>query len=148
MRISRESVFRLANYILGKQGPMTAMKLQKLLYYSQAWSLVWDEKTIFSKKIKAWANGPIIPEVYQRHKGKFKLEKNFFSSKKKADFTTEQQETIHAVLKGYGNKSAFYLSELTHQEDPWKNARQGIKPGERSNIEITHASMAEYYSSL
>jgi hypothetical protein len=34
----------VAAYILSRQGRMTAMKLQKLVYYSQAWSVVWDER--------------------------------------------------------------------------------------------------------
>ena len=148
MRITKENVFSLAHYILQKQGSMTAMKLQKLLYYSQAWSLVWDEKPIFTQRIEAWASGPVVPEVYRLHKGEFKLPKNFFSKRKKVSFTAEQRDTIRAVLEGYGNKSAFYLSELTHQEDPWKNAREGLRPAERSNREITHSAMVEYYSSL
>lgn len=148
MSTSKESVYRLANYILEKQGAMTAMKLQKLLYYSQAWSLVWDEKPLFSQRIEAWANGPIVPEVYKKHKGRFNLPKRFFSIKHKSQFTTEQKETINAVLEGYGDKGSFELSELTHREAPWKNARKGLEPGERGNREITHAAMAEYYSSL
>lgn len=36
------SVFDVATYILQKRGDMSCMKLQKLCYYAQAWSLVWD----------------------------------------------------------------------------------------------------------
>lgn len=53
-----------------------------------------------------------------------------------------------AVLRHYGDKEAYWLSELTHNEDPWKNARHDIEPGVRSNRVITHAAMAEYYGSL
>jgi len=52
---------------------MTAMKLQKLAYYSQAWSLVWDEKALFPEKIEAWANGPVVRALYDRHRGMFKV---------------------------------------------------------------------------
>ena len=51
----------VAAYILQKKGEMTAMKLQKLVYYSQAWSVVWDERPLFHEKIEAWANGPVVP---------------------------------------------------------------------------------------
>ncbi|MDY6802276.1 MAG: DUF4065 domain-containing protein, partial [Cyanobacteriota bacterium] len=54
-------VMDVAAYILKKLGPLSAMKLHKLLYYSQAWSLVWDEQPLFSERIEAWANGPVIP---------------------------------------------------------------------------------------
>ena len=48
----------VAAYILSKQGTMTAMKLQKLVYYAQAWPLVWDEKPLFREKIEAWGTAP------------------------------------------------------------------------------------------
>lgn len=67
------SVYDVASYILRKQGPMTAMKLQKLVYYAQAWSLVWDERPIFKGRIEAWANGPVAPELYLWHRGEFQL---------------------------------------------------------------------------
>jgi len=54
----------VAIYIMEQCGPMTAMKLQKLVYYSQAWHLVWDEEPLFSDPIEAWANGPIVRSLY------------------------------------------------------------------------------------
>ena len=64
-------VFDVAKYILEKQGSMTTMKLQKLVYYSQAWSVVWDEKPIFEERIEAWASGPVVRELYEEHRGMF-----------------------------------------------------------------------------
>jgi uncharacterized phage-associated protein len=139
------SVHDVAAYILRKQGPITAMKLQKLLYYCQAWSLVWDEKPLFRSRIEAWANGPVVPDVYARHRGKFKL--TSWDGDATALSLTEK-ETVDAVLKFYGDKSSQWLSDLTHQEDPWKNARAGLNAGDRSSCLISHASMAEYYSSV
>ena len=57
------NVFDAAAYILEKQGAMTAMMLQKLVYYAQAWSLVWDQRPLFGNKIEAWANGPVCPRT-------------------------------------------------------------------------------------
>ena len=47
-------VYDVAAYILKQRGPLTAMKLQKLVYYSQAWSIVWDDDAVFSEEIEAW----------------------------------------------------------------------------------------------
>jgi len=52
------------------------------------------------------------------------------------------------VLKFYGDRTAQWLSDLTHRERPWKEARKGLAPGERGNREITHQAMAGYYSSI
>lgn len=135
----------VAAYILEKLGEITAMKLQKLLFYCQAWSLVWDEEPIFPEDIQAWANGPVVREVFNQHRNMFKI------SNIDGDFTKlskTQIETIDAVLRHYGDKDSQWLSELTHMEDPWKNARGNLPPGVRSNNVISHASMMEYYSSL
>jgi uncharacterized phage-associated protein len=141
------SVFDVAKYILGKQGEMTAIKLQKLVYYSQAWSLVWDEKPIFAERIEAWANGPVVPELYQAHRGAFGVTESMIDGDIK-NLSQDEKETIDAVLNIYGDKSSQWLSELTHIEDPWKNAREGLQMGERGHNEISLASMAEYYGSL
>ena len=141
------SVLDVAAYILKKQGSMTAMKLQKIVYYSQAWSLVWDEKPLFSARIEAWANGPVVPHLYREHQGKFKVQPGDISGNAGTIHGKEQQ-TIDAVLKHYGNKQSQWLSDLTHQEEPWKSARKDTAPGKRSSEQITNASMAEYYGSL
>ena len=67
------SIFDVANYILNKKGSMTAMKLQKLAYYAQAWSIVWDEEELYKEGIQAWANGPVVKELYKAHRGEFCL---------------------------------------------------------------------------
>jgi uncharacterized phage-associated protein len=136
----------VAAYILQKQGEMTAMKLQKLVYYCQAWSLVWDEEPLFRERIEAWANGPVVPALYRFHKGQFKV-----SSWPRGDsskLTKKQRETIDAVLRYYGNRSSQWLSDLTHRERPWAEARSGLSPGDPGATEISHASMDEYYGSL
>ena len=67
------SVYDVAAYILEKQGAMTTWKLQKLVYYSQAWSLVWDDDVLFPEEIEAWANGPVVRELYHAHRGKYRV---------------------------------------------------------------------------
>lgn len=139
-------VFDVVKYILSKKRPITAMKLQKLVYYCQAWSLVWDGEKLFKEKIEAWANGPVVRELYNSHRGLFKI----FSMVKgnKNNLKDYQRETIDIVLDFYGNKTSQWLSDLTHMELPWREARRGIPNGERGDNEITSASMEEYYSSL
>ena len=139
------SAHDVAAYILKKLGPMTAMKLQKLVYYCQAWSLVWDEKPLFQEEIQAWANGPVVRELYDRHKGQYTVHAWDGSPDV---FGREELETIEGVLAFYGDKTSYWLSDLTHRESPWLEARQGLSPGERGENIISHASMMEYYSSL
>ena len=140
-------VLDVAKYILEELGEMTSWKLQKLVYYSQAWSLVWDEEPLFDNEIQAWANGPVVVDLYKHHKRMFKITANDVpgdSSKLKQ----HQLETVDQIIETYGKKSGHWLSDLTHQEKPWVVAREGIPRGERGNSVITHASLAEYYGSL
>lgn len=140
------NVHDVAKYILQKQGKMTAMKLQKLVYYAQAWSLVWDEKPLFRESVEAWANGPVIRSLYSSHRGLFDI--TDLNKGDVSNLNATQKETIDAVLKGYGKKSSQWLSDLTHSEPPWCEARKGLAPGERGKNVISHAAMAEYYGSL
>jgi uncharacterized phage-associated protein len=143
------TVFDVAAYILERMGSMSHMKLQKLVYYCQAWSLVWKEKPIFSEKIEAWANGPVVKELFKRFQGEFTVSSVLISQFGSPNvLTDEQKSTIDSVIEFYGDKNPQWLSDLTHLEAPWRNARIGLSDDARSNREITLASMAEYYGSL
>ena len=67
------NVFDVACYILERKPDITTMKLQKLCYYAQAWSLVWEEEPLFDEEFEAWANGPVCPELYAAHRGMYKV---------------------------------------------------------------------------
>jgi uncharacterized phage-associated protein len=140
------NVLDAAAYILEKKGEMTAMKLQKLVYYSQAWSTVWDDEVLFDERIEAWANGPVCPVLYDKHKGVFKLAA--ISGGRPSRLSQKQKSTVDVVLEYYGKKTAQYLSQLSHSEAPWKDARKGLSATERGCKVITPAAMVEYYGSL
>lgn len=134
--------------ILDRTGPVDTFKLQKLVYYSQAWHLVWEDEPLFDEMIEAWANGPVVRKLYNRHRGAYSV-----SSWKKGDsarLADHEGTTLDAVVAYYGGMKGVELAELTHREDPWRLAREGagLRPGDRGNVEIPLASMAEYYGSL
>lgn len=139
----------VAEYILIHRGPMTAMKVQKLCYYSQAWHLVWDEEPLFGERIEAWANGPVAPALYHLHRGRMSLAAGDLRGD--ADtLSLSERGTVDEVLDFYGGMSAHQLSELTHLEAPWRDARAaaGLQPMDRGNAEITPVAMFEFYDSL
>lgn len=140
------SVFDVAAYILRRKGPMTAMKLQKLVYYAQAWSLVWDERPLFPERIEAWANGPVSPDLYRLHKGRFLVDQLPTGGPDSLDGVA--RETVDAVLDYYGDRHSQWLSDLTHMEAPWRDAYGDTPPGQRCSREIPLSAMAEYYESL
>ena len=140
------SVHDVAKYIIEKQGNMSAMKMQKLVYYAQAWSLVWDEVALFSESIHAWANGPVVPELYEAHRGQFSI--SGWPLGDPENINEDGKETIDVVLGYYGKLNPQQLSDLTHHERPWRDARHGIPDGERGSAVISLEAMSEYYSSI
>ncbi len=142
------SVFDVAKYILEKCGVMTTIKLQKLVYYSQAWSLVWDEAPLFCEEIQAWRMGPVVKSLYLEHKGYYQISANELKRGDSRNLSTVQKETIDAVLKEYGKKPAQWLVDLSHSEDPWKKTREGVPDGVGYDGVISQSDIAEYYSSL
>ena len=146
-KMTNVNVLDVAQYILNDLGRLTTWKLQKLCYYSQAWSMVWDSEPLFKQRIEAWVNGPVIPALYEKHRGSYYIKRVGGNPEK---LNESQIETIDAVLKVYGKKTSTWLSALTHRESPWKHARKRARLdiGERGNSQIRLDDMAEYYEGL
>jgi uncharacterized phage-associated protein len=142
------NVHDVAVYILQKRGKMSAMKLQKLVYYSKAWHLVWEDAPLFPEEIQAWANGPVVYELYQTHRRRFEVTAGTFKAGNADRLTSSEKESIDAVLDHYGKFKAYELSDLTHRERPWKDARRGIPAGAPCSTPITNVAMYEYYLGL
>ncbi|MCK4593343.1 DUF4065 domain-containing protein [bacterium] len=140
------TVYDVAAYILTKTGKITTMRLQKLVYYCQAWSLVWDDAPLFDERIEAWTFGPVIPDLYNKHKGLFTIE--ICEDGNPDNLASVQIETIDAVLQFYRKRPTQWLVDLSHSEEPWKIAREGLAPADHSSIEITLDSMKEYYTRI
>ncbi|MSU55302.1 MAG: DUF4065 domain-containing protein [Candidatus Taylorbacteria bacterium] len=140
----------VADYILLKakqEGkPITNKKLQKLLYYTQAWSAALQNKKLFDDRIEAWIHGPAVKSVYLAYKefGAEPIVKNVTSEMVKG-LPKEATSIIDQVWSIYSKYDAPYLEYLTHSEEPWQKARQGLEPHIVSENEITFESMRNFY---
>lgn len=106
---------------------LTPMQLQKLLYYAQGWTLAERDDPLFKDRIEAWTHGPVIPDVYAEYKswgGKPIVE----DVNSLDDLTEEEKELVQAVWNRYKRHSAIALSDMTHGEEPWLKAREGLAP--------------------
>jgi uncharacterized phage-associated protein len=136
----------IAAAILQRQGAMSTWKLQKLVYYCQAWHAVWEDEALFDEPIQAWANGPVVRSLYDQHRGLFNV--SGWRTGDPSRLTEQESTSIDAVLRTYGAMSGADLSALTHREPPWRDARAGLPEGERGNATVPLDAMAEYYGSL
>jgi uncharacterized phage-associated protein len=125
---------------------ITHLKLQKLVYYAQAWALALLKRPLFEEDIQAWAHGPVVPSIYKRFKGfrwsALGLPPN--CPKMKGD----DLNLLKDVFRVYGKCNARHLEELTHQEDPWKNSRGDLSPEVGSSRIISKESMAIFYRTM
>ena len=140
------TVHDVAAAVLERTGSISTFKLQKLVYYCQAWHLVWDEEPLFSSRIEAWANGPVCRDLYDCHRGSFSVVS--WSAGDASRLNRSQADTVEAVVKAYGHLSGQRLSQLTHAEAPWREARSGLRPGQRGMVIIKTTAMASYYESV
>ncbi|EIE4349702.1 DUF4065 domain-containing protein, partial [Listeria monocytogenes] len=58
----------IINYCKEKNYVINNLKLQKLLYYAQAKSLVEKSRPLFKENIEKWKLGPVVPEIYHLYK--------------------------------------------------------------------------------
>ncbi len=129
--------------------PLTNLRLQKLLYYVQGWSLTLRDRPAFGDRIEAWAHGPVVPTVYHEFK-KFGNDKFVLPSSESDEFLTDEEDRtfVRELWESYRAYSASKLWQMTHDEAPWINARSGCAPGERSSNEISQDSLKTYFSNL
>jgi uncharacterized phage-associated protein len=126
--------------------PISNLKLQKLLYYAQAWHLALYNKPLFQEKLEAWIHGPAVRSVY----GGFKdWSWNPITERPpKPDLPKHVVKHLDEVMGVYGGLSAFDLERLTHSEKPWQKARGTTPRDESSSAVISHDDMRKFYRSI
>lgn len=124
---------------------LTHMRLQKLMYYAQAWSLAMRRRPLFDGRIEAWAHGPVVRDLYSclAKYGRQPIPPDALSESN--DLTEEQRRFVASVWEAYKGFTAFSLRSMTHNEAPWINARGGASPTESCDSEITHEAMLAFF---
>jgi uncharacterized phage-associated protein len=134
----------VAAALVRELGDMTAMKLEKLVYYCQAWHLARYHAPLFAEEVEAWARGPVVRSLYERHRRLRSI--SDWSHGDASALTEAEQGTVRWVATEYGSFSAERLSRMTHNEAPWQVARGDLPEGASSTAPISHAVMASFYA--
>lgn len=126
---------------------ITNLKLQKLCYYAQAWSLALRDRPMFDEDIEAWPHGPVLPELYRRFKkyGFQGIDPHDLKTEPLRVLSDDDQDLLIDVWNRYGQFSGRQLEKLTHQERPWREARGEAPPGARSVEALDHEIMKSFY---
>jgi uncharacterized phage-associated protein len=140
------SAQKVAKYFLSKVEEdvgdgISNLKLQKLVYYAQAYHLAMYDKPLFAEQVEAWEHGPVIPGLYREYReygsGNIPPPDDFDPS----DYDAQATELMDEVYEVFGQYSAWKLRNLTHQERPWSEA---YVDGARGRV-ISPGSMREFY---
>jgi len=126
------------------------LKLQKLVYYAQAWNYTLFGEPLFEERVEAWMHGPVIRSVYDRLQHHQVYMPIHFATidVEKVDFDERTSDLLNEIQQVYGEHTSSYLEDLTHSEAPWIDARNGLPSYARCNNEITLEAMKAYYATL
>lgn len=140
----------VANYIIchfqNKGEEITHLKLQKLVYYVQAWFLALYNKRLFADRFEAWIHGPVVRSLYHIFK-----DHSWKPITDKVDcpvFPANVNNHIKEVLDAYGELTAEDLEYIVHREKPWLKARGDLHPLEPSTALIDEKEMKSFYKKL
>ena len=137
------SVRDVAAYVIEKLGPTPLMKLHKLVYYCQAWSLVWHNHQLFSEVIDARNSGPVIMGLATACFGQYPVAT--VNGGDALKLSEAERNCVSDVIRSYGKMTPNEISHMVKNETPWLIAKsRGSFPGHM----ITLLEMQNYYASL
>lgn len=145
----------LSEYILKHYGPMSHLKLQKLLFYCDAYHLARFGEELVEDKFEAWVHGPVSRRVYDAIKQYSKLHDDvaYIPSPNSKDvdsvffgLSSEQQEWISVILGDLSQWTGIQLEVATHSERPWLMARAGYHPSDKCGQLISKEETRGFYS--
>lgn len=144
----------IANWYIAKAHrsnvDLSPKKLQKLLYFSYAWVLVFYnknhnelERKLFDNAIEAWVGGPTIPEIHRHYKGYG--EDPITKTVTAKTLTEDVEDTLNQVWDIYGEYTGNQLASIAQQEEPWLNARGHAGPLDASHTPLDDQIIFAYY---
>jgi uncharacterized phage-associated protein len=138
------SALKVASYVNSRVriAPYDTKKLQKLIYFCQAWHVAWTGRKLFSEPFEAWPDGPVVRPVfgYQNNEG--------IPVYDGTGLTTEEIAIIDSVLEHYGQLSYQELIDLSHAHAPWAEVREGLSASESSRRLLKDSTIASFYTGL
>ena len=144
-----DKMLRVIPYIFEKLEEVTPLMLQKLLYFVQGVYSALYEKPIFEEDCRAWVHGPVYPEVYDLFRD-FKYnpidDVRFALLKGTEDaLTDDEKRVIDLVVNTFGIYGGKVLEKITHNEDPWMEARKGYGDSIPSSELLPKERIMKYY---
>ncbi len=142
-------MLRVIAYVFEKMEEVTPLMLQKLLYFIQGIYSALYGKAIFEEDCRAWIHGPVYPDVYDLFRdfkynpiddARFALLKGTESA-----LTDDEKRVIDLVVNTFGMYGGKVLEKITHNEEPWVEARKGYGDSIPSSELLPKERIRKYY---
>jgi uncharacterized phage-associated protein len=144
-----DKMLQVIAYIFEKLEEVSPLVLQKLLYFIQGVYSALYGKALFQEECRAWIHSPVYPEVYELFSD-FKYnpidDARFAMLDGAADaLTKEEKDVVDLVVNTFGMYGGKMLEKITHNEDPWKEARKGYGDNVPSSELLSKERIMKYY---
>lgn len=153
-QLQKIDVLVLSDYIIKHYGPMSHLKLQKLLFYCDAYHLAYFGTDLIPDKFEAWVHGPVCRKVYDSFKDKLVLYADISYCYNEGDvdvdaeferLTSDQKSLLNDILSTLSTWTGLELERATHSEAPWRNARIGYGEADKCEVEISKSETELFY---
>lgn len=142
--------YKLADYLIceaRERGEnLTPLKLQKLMFYADAWHMALYDDPITDEQFQAWVHGPVALSQYYRFRD-YKW-RPITAEIDRPDFDEGLRAHLNEIVDVFGSESAVALEIMTHQEAPWQEARGDIPTDEPCSNCISKDRTREFYRSV
>lgn len=138
------------SYVFEQMREITPLALQKILYFIQGIYMALFDKPLYEEDCMAWTHGPVYEDVYNLFKD-FKynpIDDNRFAIFKDRfeELGEQERKVIDLVINTFGKYSGKALESITHEELPWKNAREGYEASEPAREIISKDEIRNYFT--
>lgn len=144
-----DKMLRVIAYVFEKLEEVTPLMLQKLLYFIQGIYSALHGKPIFVEDCRAWIHGPVYPEVYDLFRD-FKynpIDDARFALLEGTEgaLTEDEKRVVELVVNTFGIYGGKVLEKITHNEEPWLEARKGYDDSIPSSALLPKERIMQYY---
>lgn len=148
-RKNSSKILIASQYLINNCEGITALTLQKALYYAQGWYSVFYGSFIFRENCEVWTTGPVYRKAHEVYK---EYEDRIIQPDKSiTDFSRLSANEI-AVLDYISDYFCTFsdrvLGYFIRQEQPWINGKKDASHLEESNKTIPKAEIQKHFCSI
>lgn len=125
---------------------LPSIKLQKLAFYAFGWYGRATGQELFSERLFAMKNGPVVSELLDLHKNTRQFSYDELATRVSVCELDDPYAVavVDAVWATYGQHDRWVLVDMTHEEGPWTKSWASRKNA--GSVRMRHNEVVNYFS--